>query len=200
MPNIDWTDKLDTFKALVLNDAQEKRSELMDKTHKEYDKRIDKKETELLETAYRDIQKNIREVEKEANERIMHTELDAKRRLAVRREEIISEVMAAAREGLDDFMQTADYERWLLNKTEKAVKELGDGAKTVYVCAHDMKFKDKLQAIADDITVEETAERDFFGGVRVVNREKRIAADYTLSELLAEQKKMFLRESGLSLD
>lgn len=200
MPNSDWTDKLNTFKALVLHDAQEKRDEIMEQTEKEYQGRIDKKETEILESAYRDIQKNIRETQKDTNGKILHTELDAKRRLIVRREEIIEDVMNAARDRLKEFTQSADYESWLLKKTETAISELGDGAKTVYISADDVKFKDKIEKSADNITVEASAERGMIGGVKVTNTERRVAVDYSFKEMLSEQKQKFLRESGLTLD
>ena len=200
MPTNDWTDKLNTFKALVLHDAEEKRGSIMAEIEREYDERIDKKETELLEKAYMEIQRNIRDTQKKSNERILHTELDAKRALIVRREEIIAEVMDGAREKLAEFTKSAEYEKWLTDKTLRAVTELGEGAKTVYVSESDMRFKDSLGSIGKDITVEAASERDFIGGVKVINTDRRVASDYSFKEMLSEQKQKFLRESGLTLD
>lgn len=200
MPDNNWTDKLETFSALVLHDAQEKRDEIMEQTEKEYQGRIDKKETELLEGAYKDIQKNIHETEKDVNEKILHTELEAKKKLIVKREEIIEDVMTAARERLKEFTQSADYEKWLLDKIEKAIFELGEGAKTVYISADDVKLKSKIEKLADNVTVEAAAERGFIGGVKVTNTDRRVAVDYSMGEMLSEQKTKFLRESGLTLD
>lgn len=199
MPN-SGSDKLNTFKALVLSDAQEKRAALMDETHKEYSERMDKKETELLEKAYASIQKNIREAQSEANGHVMSAELEAKQRLAKRREEMIEDIMSSAREELVRFTSSKDYEKWLVDKTMAASHELGEGKKTIYVADTDMKFKDKLISAAGNATVMQAEERGFFGGVRVENSDRRIAADYSLSRLLEEQRRLFLRESGLGID
>lgn len=199
MPN-NWTDKLETFSALVLQDAREKRNELMESVEKEYNERLDAKETELLEGAYENIQKNIRTSQKDANERVLHTELDAKKKLILKREGIIEDIMNSAKDRLFEFTKSGDYEKWLVDKAEKAFSELGEGKKTVYLSAEDMKFKDKIESLAEGVTVEETTEHGTIGGISVTNTERRVAADYTLGELLSEQKTKFLRESGLTID
>ncbi|MBQ6530456.1 MAG: hypothetical protein IJI39_06015 [Clostridia bacterium] len=63
-----------------------------------------------------------------------------------------------------------------------------------------MKYSAEIEKLGADITVTETAMPSPEGGLRVLNTDKRVAADYTLSELLSEQKQGFLRESGLSID
>ena len=193
-------DKLAAFSAIVINDAREKREQLLEQTEREYRERIDKKETELLEGAYNEIQSDIRAIGKNANEQILRAELDAKKRLIVKREEIIAAVIDAAAEKLNAFTESEDYKPWLLKKAEKAVKETGEGKKTVYLAPRDMKYSAEIEKLAGDITVTETAMQTPEGGVRVLNTDKRVAADYTLSELLSEQQQGFLRESGLSID
>ena len=73
-------DKLAAFSAIVINDARERREQLLEQTEREYRERIDKKETELLEGAYNEIQSDIRTIDKSANEQILRAELDAKKR------------------------------------------------------------------------------------------------------------------------
>lgn len=200
MPNSDWTDKLNTFKALVLSDAQEKRAEIMHETQTHYDECMDKKETELLERAYTSIQKNIREAQNDAHGRVMNAELAAKKKLAKRREEIVEDVMNSAHEELVRFVNSNEYEKWLVGKAKAAADELGEGKKNIYVADTDMKFKDKLISAVDNAEITETCERGFLGGVRVENIDRRIAADYSLGALLDEQRQLFLRESGLGVD
>ena len=118
-------DKLAAFSAIVINDARERREQLLEQTEREYRERIDKKETELLEGAYNEIQSDIRAIGRSANEQILRAELDAKKRLIVKREEIIAAVMDAAAEKLKAFTKSEDYKPWLLKKAEKAINETG---------------------------------------------------------------------------
>lgn len=193
-------DKLAAFSAIVINDAREKREQLLEETEREYNERIDKKEAELLESADNKIESDMKNAGKTANERILRAEIDAKKRLILKREEIIESVMGDAAQRLESFANGAEYKDWLIQKTQKAVSETGEGKKTVYLAPRDMKFKAEIEKLGEDIAVKEAETAAPEGGVRVVNHEKRIAADYTLAVLLSEQRQTFLRESGLSID
>ena len=48
--------------------------------------------------------------------------------------------------------------------------------------------------------VEAANEKDFIGGVKVFNPTRRVSVDYSFKELLAEEKKEFLQNSGLTID
>lgn len=199
MDNNGLTEKLNLFTSLVLEDAEDKRDRLLEKVEKEYAARIDEKETEILQGAYEDIQQGIRDIRQNANERVLHSELEAKKKLIMRREEIIGEIMTAAVAKLSEFKKSEDYEKWLLEKVKKAAFEVGDGAKTVYISSDDIRFKDKIESIFDESVTVEAGESDFFGGVKLLNTDRRVAVDYSFKEMLAEQKQKFLKGSGLSI-
>lgn len=196
----DLKEKLDRLSAFVLRDAHKTRDTIMEQTETEYNERLDEKETELLENAYNKIQKNIRSMNKDMGERILHAEMDAKKQLILKREEIIGEVMSAARERLAEFTASQEYEKWLLDKTAAALKEIGGGKKTAYLSSEDMKFKDKIESLSEELTAAQSDDSGLHGGVRVVNEDRRMASDYTFKVLLDEAKQKFLRESGLTLE
>lgn len=50
-----------------------------------------------MQGAYENIQQNIQSAQKSANERVLHAELDSKKKLIMRREEIIDDVMKLSR-------------------------------------------------------------------------------------------------------
>ncbi len=195
------TEKLNTFTSLVLKDAEHKRDELIEKVEHEYTDRMGEKENELLNEAYKGIQSGIHEAHKDANARVLHAELEAKKRLILRREEIIDEVMEGARSKLSDFINSGEYEKWLLDKIEIALTELGKGSKIVYVSPNDMKYREKIEALDNmfRITVAVSEEKEFLGGAKVYNPDRRIAVDYSFGEMLGEQKRAFLQSSGLAL-
>ena len=194
------TEKLNNFTALVMRDAQAKREKLLSEVQKEYNDTLEQKENELLEGAYEDIQKTVNTARRKAGERVLHTELDSRKTLIKRREEMIDEVMTEARERLVEFTKSADYEKWLIEKAEKGLNEVGDGVKTIYISSADMRFANKIKALADgNITIEEIQDTGYIGGIRIVNTDRHVAADYSISEMLSEEKKRFLQTSGLSL-
>ena len=201
MESNNLTEKLNTFTSLVLKDAEQKREKLLENVQKEYSERIDAKENELLQGAYENIQQNIQSAQKNANERVLHAELDSKKKLIMRREEIIDDVMKLSRAKIVEFIESDKYEEWLLSKIEKALFEVGKGSKTIYISSDDIKLKEKIEQIPDTsrITVEASGEKDFLGGAKVLNTDRKVAVDYSFKEMLSEEKQKFLQSSGLAL-
>lgn len=201
MESNNLTEKLNTFTSLVLKDAEQKREKLLENVQKEYSERIDAKENELLQGTYENIQQNIQSAQKSANERVLHAELDSKKKLIMRREEIIDDVMKLSRAKIVEFIESDKYEEWLLSKIEKALFEVGKGSKTIYISSDDIKLKEKIEQIPDTsrITVEASGEKDFLGGAKVLNTDRKVAVDYSFKEMLSEEKQKFLQSSGLAL-
>ena len=201
MESNNLTEKLNTFTSLVLKDAEQKREKLLENVQKEYSERIDAKENELLQCAYENIQQNIQSAQKSANERVLHAELDSKKKLIMRREEIIDDVMKLSRAKIVEFIESDKYEEWLLSKIEKALFEVGKGSKTIYISSDDIKLKEKIEQIPDTsrITVEASGEKDFLGGAKILNTDRKVAVDYSFKEMLSEEKQKFLQSSGLAL-
>lgn len=201
MESNNLTEKLNTFTSLVLKDAEQKREKLLENVQKEYSERIDAKENELLQGTYENIQQNIQSAQKSANERVLHAELDSKKKLIMRREEIIDDVMKLSRAKIVEFIESDKYEEWLLSKIEKALFEVGKGSKTIYISSDDIKLKEKIEQIPDTsrITVEASGEKDFLGGAKILNTDRKVAVDYSFKEMLSEEKQKFLQSSGLAL-
>ena len=201
MESNNLTEKLNTFTSLVLKDAEQKREKLLENVQKEYSERIDAKENELLQGAYENIQQNIQSAQKSAHERVLHAELDSKKKLIMRREEIIDDVMKLSRAKIVEFIESDKYEEWLLSKIEKALFEVGKGSKTIYISSDDIKLKEKIEQIPDTsrITVEASGEKDFLGGAKILNTDRKVAVDYSFKEMLSEEKQKFLQSSGLAL-
>lgn len=196
-------EKLNTFTSLVLDDAGTKRDEMMEKVQVKHDTMVNAKENEFLEEAYESIQHSITEAKKAANEKVLHVELEAKKHLLLTREHIINEVMDGAKDKLKAYTQTDAYGKWLLNKIEKAIFEVGKGPKVVYISSDDLRFKEQIEALSDgtaQISVEAATEKDFIGGAKVFNPARRVSVDYSFKEMLAEEKKEFLQRSGLTIE
>lgn len=124
-----------------------------------------------------------------------------RKKLIMRREEIIDDVMKLSRAKIVEFIESDKYEEWLLSKIEKALFEVGKGSKTIYISSDDIKLKEKIEQIPDTsrITVEASGEKDFLGGAKILNTDRKVAVDYSFKEMLSEEKQKFLQSSGLAL-
>ena len=192
------TKKLNIFSELVLKDATQQRDELIKAVEAERNERLTQKENEFLQRAYEEIQATVADVKKSSNSKLLQAELDSKKQLLIKREQIINDVMDEAEKRLREFKNSADYKKWLLDTVSQAFSEVGNGSKTVYIAAEDLQYKSEMEN-NDEITVEAAQEHDFLGGVKVYNSDRRIAVDYSFKEMLSEQKSEFLQKSGLTL-
>lgn len=196
MDNIE--EKLNMLSAMIMKNANEERERLIEETENRYKSLIAEKENEYLQEAYETIRKCKSESERSAGEKLLRAEMDSKKQVLLKREEIINSVMDSVRDRLSDFAHSDAYESWLVKKAASAVKEAGDGGKVIYVAEDDMRYADGLKTVCDTkIAIEAASEHDFLGGVRVYNADRRISVDYSFKELIADEKQSFLRNSGL---
>ncbi len=187
--------KLKKFSGTILKDAEVMRNKIEEETQRERQARISAKEDEFLADAYMNIQRNITQIQKEDNERVLHAELEARKTLFKKREQIIDSVFALAEEKVREYMKTAEYKQKLAAKISSALDELGEGTKTVYLTDADADVFDA----ACGAKLECVAEKDFIGGVKAVNTDRDIAVDYSYYELLLSERNSFLQKSGLTL-
>ncbi|MDD6484381.1 MAG: V-type ATP synthase subunit E family protein [Clostridiales bacterium] len=196
-------EKLNTFSSLVMRDASGKREGMIDSMQKKHDAIIAEKEAQYREEASTQLQLNTIEAKKKENQQVLQAELDAKKQLLLYRDSIINEVMLEVSDKLKEFMKTDEYREWLMRRTERALLEVGKGSKLVYVSGDDLKYKDEIIALSEDystISVQAADEKDFIGGVKVFNPDRRVSVDYSFKEMLAEEKKDFLTGSGLTIE
>lgn len=195
-------EKFNNFSSLVLQDAGEKKEKQMAQLHKKYKFLMESKENEYLQEAYEQIQKCVNDSRKEASERLLHIEMDSRKKLLLKREAIIEEVTAAVIDKLREFKKTPEYVEWLKSKLKIAFFELGKGAKIVYIAGDDMDYRGELEKVQDTsrVTIEGSLERDFLGGIKVLNTDRKVSVDYSFKDMISEEKKLFLQKSGLAID
>ena len=193
-------DKLAVFSNVVLAEAEKQKEKLVKESEMKKKKAIENKENEYLEDAYAEIQRAVSKYSKESNERVLKFEMGLKKNLLLRREEIIDEVFKAVEDKLSAFTQTDEYKIWLEKKIEKACREVGRGKKNVFVSEKDLKYKADLESKIDMIDVAKCDDEDIIGGATVYNVDRKVFADYTLKQLLDEQRHLFLQTSGLTIN
>ena len=195
----DINKRLDRFSSIVLRNVSEERDKLIEETEAKYQSLISEKENEYLAEAYETIQRSRNECERLSGEEFLHAEMDSKKKVLLKREEIINSVMDSVKTRLADFAHSDGYGKWLVKKAQAAAQEAGSGEKIIYVSPEDMQYRNKLKSVDghSKITVESVSDRGFLGGVRVYNADRRISVDYSFKEMLADARQSFLQNSGL---
>lgn len=187
--------KLSAFSSRVLSLAKKKSDETDEKTQEIRKAKTEKKQDEFLEDAYRAIQSGVAKIRRTESEKVLRAENDMKKEILSRREEIIDSVFQEAKKKLSQFAESEAYGAWFDKKLALALNGTGEGKKTVYVTPKDVpaaeKSGEKVIAVSD---------KDFMGGVRVVNEDLGIIADCSFGEELSEAKENFLQKSSLSIE
>lgn len=187
--------KLSAFSSRVLSLAKKRSDETDEKTNEIRKAKTEKKQDEFLEDAYRAIQSGVAKIRRTESEKVLRAENDMKKEILSRREEIINSVFSQAKEELLKFSESEEYRVWFDKKLSLALEGTGEGKKTVYVLE-----KDKKEAEKSGEKVVAVNEAGFIGGVRVVNDDLGIIADYSFGEELSEAKEDFLQKSSLSIE
>ncbi len=187
--------KLAAFSETVLNEAKKRSDETDAKTEAIRAEKTERKHNEFLEEAYRKIQSAVTKTRRTENERVLRAENDAKKEILKRREEIISSVFNEAELRLSEFAKSDEYKEYFGRKLSEALLSVGEGEKTVFVTERDFDAASNCKA-----EVKTVPEHGFIGGVRVLNKNKGIIADFSFGEALAEVRADFLQKSGLSIE
>lgn len=187
--------KLSAFSSRVLSLAKKRSDETDEKTNEIRKAKTEKKQDEFLEDAYRAIQSGVAKIRRTESEKVLRAENDMKKEILSRREEIINSVFSQAKEELLKFSESEEYRVWFDKKLSLALEGTGEGKKTVYALE-----KDKKEAEKSGEKVVVVNEAGFIGGVRVVNDDLGIIADYSFGEELSEAKEDFLQKSSLSIE
>ena len=186
--------KLNLFSKSVLGEAKKKSDDAQKKLDAVRKEKTEKKQDEFLEEAYRTIQSGVAKIRRAESEKVLRAENDMRREILKCREQIIDGVFLSVAEKLSEFTEGEGYAECFEKLLAQALCAAGDGKKTVYVTEKDLALiKDS------EIQVEAVKERSFIGGVRVLNSDKGIIADYSFGEAMLREKADFLQRSGLSI-
>ncbi len=206
MKNID--ENLDRFSKVVLEKAFAVRKELEESLKIRKKAVIESKEIMYLENAYKKIQQNKARIISETNEIISKKQLDYKKRLIVRRGEIVSEIFNEVIVKINDFIQSEEYYDWLLKKANTAVKSVFENKGVVVVMLNKSDEK-HIERLKNDlrmqfrfgvIEINAVQGEDIIGGVIVFNKSRNVLLDYSIKQSLENAKQDFLKKSGLTIE
>ena len=186
-------DKLSKFNSAINHYAESQREKIL-KDIADYQAR------ELEETANnakieadRLLVKELAEMRDRIMREMSHREMDSRRELLTKRQEISEKVFERAEKALIEYASL--MERYAAN----IAKVLTEPGTVVYVKSGDEKYKAQIEkAFGDTVTIA-VDDKSKIGGLRAENVAMRLAADETLDSILASKRGWFEENSGMAV-
>lgn len=186
--------KLADFSNVILSEALAQKEEKVTALEKQKSDAVRERENEILEDAYEKIQKAVSKHSKEQNERILKHEMAAKKQILKKREDIIDSVFSEIESRLRAFVDSDEYEAWLVSLAKKACEEVGFGEITI--CERDLKYKDALKKALPECEITSCTD-EILGGL--LAKCSNLSVNYRLRDILEEKRSGFLKISGLNI-
>ena len=189
-------DSLVQFSAEVISAAEKNREEALSD--------LRKKETERLHNEERDIEKRkessvrieCEKIKLEAEKEVSVLKNDLKKNILNRREEMFDEIFSKVKENIAEYRKSPQYIADMIQNIKKASGFMSGGEIICHMLLGDINaVKEQISNIS-----YVSASEEIVGGFILMNKEKNLYLDMTLSSKIEEQKKNFYRKSGLVLD
>lgn len=182
-------EKLQRFNEFCLTDARKR----YDKTIAEYTQALEKTFLEHKQDEERraDMQIKIAKenLNKELNKELSIEELKLKKMISDKHNEIDTKLFIELQNKLEDFMQTAAYEKLLDSQIKKAIAFAGNDKLDIYIDPHDAHLINKLSLMNSINLIE--SKYSFNGGTRAVIPDKNILIDNSFEKKIADEKQSF---------
>ena len=155
-----------------------------------------KNENDALQHAYRLMDTQLRDqIAKNAAE-VAKQKADCKRRLYLKRGELLQRLFDQAKAELVRFTASDAYPAFLLNKAKKIAATVDCNGAVLQLRQQDLSFAAELEQICTGCTVKACAQIQI-GGLLLVSEQSRFRMDETLDQALYEQNEWFVKHSGL---
>lgn len=192
-------DKLSEFNSAINHYAESQREKILKDI-------ADYQERELEETAAsakiesdRLLVKELAEMRDRIIREMSHREIDSRRELLSKRQEISKKVFERAIKALIEYTQKAEYASLMERYAANIAKVLSQNGTVVYVKPGDEKYKEQIEkAFGPTVTI--TVDKNIkIGGLRAENAAMRLVADETLDSILASKRGWFEENSGMAV-
>jgi len=196
-------EKLERFQQFCMEDVRVRSSKLLD----EYTDALEKTFAEHQADAHRHAEMQMKmetaKIRREMNRKLSTEQINLKRTLGHKQDELKDKLFAGLRDKLADFMKTTGYVRLLEKQIAAAIQIAGDEPLVIYLDPADRDKADSLsfydkpdQSHRADIRISEYS---FLGGTRAVIPGKNILIDNSFQTRMAEERDNFqfdLRKGG----
>ena len=187
-------EKLQHFLDTCMEDARVRSGRMLDEYMTALEKTFEEHKADTRRREKLQLSQETEKIEREINKQLAVGQIDIRRTLGRKQEELKDKLFVELKDKLANFMETQEYQR-LLDHQVKAVKEFaGDEELIVYMDPSDV---DKVQRIALHHNASiKISEYSFNGGTRAVIPGKHILIDNSFETKLNEARHAFKFDLG----
>lgn len=183
-------EKLKHFLDTCMEDARTRSSRMLDEYMTALEKTLEEHKADARRRADMQIRQETEKIEREINKTLSIEQLDLKRMLGQKQEELKDKLFIELKDMLANFLETREYQQLLERQIQSALDFAGDDAITIYL---DPVDEDKLRRLAlhygsTDIRLSEYS---FGGGSRAVIPSRHILIDNSFQTRLEEARESF---------
>lgn len=187
-------EKLSHLQASSMEEARAEGNAIIDNYREALEKVLKDHKEEMrwqVETRIKAEQSNARHMLNQANAR---TQLELKRKTGKVQVELKDKIFKEAHMLVNEYMQTDEYEAYLVKSIRKATEFAPGEDMTIYINPSDEPRLSSLEkATGTRLTV---SSEDFIGGTRAVIRERNILIDNSFTTLLRNEYDKFIFSGG----
>ena len=187
-------EKLSHLQASSMEEARAEGNAIIDNYREALEKVFKDHKEEMrwqAETRIKAEQSNARHMLNQANAR---TQLELKRKTGKVQVELKDKIFKEAHMLVNEYMQTDEYEAYLVKSIRKATEFAPGEEMTIYINPSDEPRLSSLEKVTGTrLTV---SSEDFIGGTRAVIRERNILIDNSFSTLLRNEYDKFIFSGG----
>ena len=130
------------------------------------------------------------------NMAVSKEEIEIKRQISRKHDELKEKLFVEVRQKLDDFMTTSAYQKLLIREIKEVLEVAGEDEVTIYIDPADESMLTSLHAATN--TALTLSQYSFGGGIRAVLPSRHILIDNSFSTKLGEIKQDFRFDGGMS--
>lgn len=182
-------EKLERFDRICMEDAHRRAEKML----KEYEEGLEAGFEEHQENARRQSEMQLQiekeKIERELKRQVAVGQIEQRRQLSARQEELKGRILTELRNRLSDYMATEAYERMLQKRVEQALAFAGTEELVIYFDPADADKIPMLSLRCSARILE--SEYSFGGGMRAVIPSRHILMDYSFDTMVEEAFKTF---------
>jgi ATP synthase, subunit E len=172
-----------------MEDAREKSSRLYDEYAAALEQSFEEHKKEAARRLEMQLQGESEKLDREMNKKLALAQINLKRMLSKRQEELKDMLFVEVRNMLADFMATPDYPKLLEKQIQAAQKLAGSNDIIIYIDPADSPLLQRLSLTNRDAV--RISEYSFLGGIRAVVPQSHILIDNSFQTKLEEAKHNF---------
>lgn len=197
MANTD--EKKDKFCIAINHYAEEQRKKIEDEIASFKKKELSDAEIEVLTECYLMIQKEMVQMRTGISKEMAVREMNLKRQLLEKRQEITDKVFQRAADKLIEFTKTEKYADFLKKSTEQISKAFQEQDTVIFMKPGDEKYEEVIRSAFQTPVTIQTLETIRIGGIMARNDKMGLSADETLDSLLDNQHEWFEEQSEMAV-